>query len=53
MSCPSLPNNYMYPGALFKAEKKQCDDVINMADQGTAILVIVRHTNIYVSAVLG
>ena len=34
------------------AEKNGCDEILNMAEQGAAILVIVWQTNISVSAVL-
>ena len=36
----------------FTAEKERCNEVLNMADQGDAILVIVGQTKISVSAVL-
>ena len=36
----------------FKAENKLCDEVLNMAEQGDAILVIVGQTKICVLPVL-
>ena len=37
---------------IFKVEKNHCDEVLNIADQGAAILVIVGQTKNCVSAVL-
>ena len=34
-----------------KTEKKHCDEVLNMADQGATLLVIVGQTKKYVSIV--
>ena len=35
-----------------KAEKQQCDEVLTIADYGTAILVIVEQIKCFVSAML-